>query len=83
MNQNIRDQFMIKINNMSNIIGFVIYFIILMIISYIMFIIILLIFNPEFYNSDGSINWLTPLWVVVGIYLFLVIFMVIIVECMA
>ena len=59
------------------IIAWVIFFVIL----YITFIIILLIFNPEFYNSDGSINWLTPLWVTALLSIFIVLLSVFIVEC--
>jgi len=56
-------------------------FLVYSIILYVIFVVILLIFNPEFYNSDDSINWLTPLWVVLLITIFIVIFMGVLVEC--
>ena len=67
---------------MGDAIGHIILsWLIFIVISYIVFITILLIFNPEFYNSDGSINWLTPLWIVALLSLFIVLFIVIIVGC--
>jgi len=65
---------------MVELIAYVVCWLIFIVISYIIFIIILLIFNPEFYNSDGSINWLTPLWVFALINAFIVIFVLIIVS---
>ena len=65
---------------MSDLFAYIVTFVIFILISYIVFIIILLIFNPEFYNSDGSINWLTPLWVVVLLNIFIVISVGLMVE---
>jgi len=62
--------------------NYLISLVIFTIISYIIFVIILLVFNPEFYNSDGSINWLTPLWVVLLLNIFIILFIVIIVQCL-
>lgn len=62
--------------------NYLISLVIFTIISYIIFVIILLVFNPQFYNSDGSINWLTPLWVVLLLNIFIILFIVIIVQCL-
>lgn len=44
-------------------IGWLCFYVILVIVSWIVLLIILVLFQPEFYNIDGSVNWLTPLWV--------------------
>lgn len=72
---------------MLNIFIYIVCLIILIGISYIVLIIILSTFNPEFYNSDGSVNWLTPLWVISLISIFTIIlfalFIGVLVECVA
>jgi hypothetical protein len=72
---------MIK-NNMSDILTQIIGVLILIFIVYIIFIIILFLFNPQFYNSDGSINWLTPLWVSIILIIFFALFSTLIIECL-
>jgi len=68
---------------MSDIIYQIIGSLIVIFILYIIFIIILGIFNPEFYNSDGSINWLTPLWITIIMYVFFAIFIGLILACIS
>jgi hypothetical protein len=67
---------------MSEIIYQIICALIMIFILYIIFIIILALFNPEFYHSDGSINWLTPLWITIIIYIFFALFICVIVGCL-
>jgi len=42
----------------------VLYFILSILIAWVAFSLILMWLNPAFFNSDGSVNWATTLWVI-------------------
>lgn len=48
---------------LSNILSFVFAFIMAFLITWIVLSVALIWLQPEFFNEDGSLNWLTTLWV--------------------
>jgi hypothetical protein len=61
----------------DNVLYWLIYFIVTVIIAWIAFSLILLWFRPALYNTDGSVNWWTTLWVAALIIIFAWIIMII------
>src|SRR5688572_2166524 len=60
---------------LSNLCSIFISFIIAFLVTWIVLSVVLIWINPDFYNDDGSLNWVTTLWVAIVIVLVTYLFM--------
>lgn len=60
---------------LNNICSLFFSFILAFIITWIVLSVVLIWINPNFYNDDGSLNWVTTLWVAIVIVLLVYVFL--------